>query len=93
MAGQKRFTLKKRYLLIVVGLAAFFVYLYFFVPFGQLIETVQRLNPFYFLLAFFALLASVVFYSLVWQRLLGLLSVKTSFLKVVQFVCVENFVD
>jgi uncharacterized protein (TIRG00374 family) len=93
MAGQKRFTLKKRYLLIVVGLAAFFVYLYFFVPFGQLIETVQRLNPFYFLLAFFALLASVVFYSLVWQRLLGLLSVKTSFLKVFQFVWVENFVD
>ncbi|HVP15880.1 MAG TPA: flippase-like domain-containing protein [candidate division Zixibacteria bacterium] len=93
MAGQKRFTLKKRYLPIFVGLAVFFVYLYFFVPFGQLVETVHRLNPFYFLLAFFALLASVVFYSLAWRRLLGLLSVRASFLKVFQFVWVENFVD
>lgn len=93
MAGEKRFKLKGRYLLIVVGLAVFLVYLYFFVPFGDLIEKLKTLNPFYFLLAFFALLASVALYSFVWQRLLGLLSVKTSFLKAFQFVWVENFVD
>jgi uncharacterized protein (TIRG00374 family) len=93
MAGEKRFPLKGRYVLIVAGLAAFIVYLYLFVPFGQLIETVKKLDPLYFLLAFFALLASVALYSFVWQRLLGLLSVKASFLRVFQFVWVENFVD
>ncbi|MGA2768237.1 MAG: flippase-like domain-containing protein [Candidatus Bathyarchaeia archaeon] len=93
MASEKGPKLKRRYLLIVVGLAVFLVYLYLFVPLGDLIETVKRLNPLYFLLAFFALLASVALYSVVWQRLLGLLSVKTSFLKAFQFVWVENFVD
>jgi uncharacterized protein (TIRG00374 family) len=93
MAGMKRLTLKGRYLLIAAGLAAFLVYLYLFVPFGQLIQKVQTLNPFYFFLAFCALLASVIFYSLVWQRLLRLLSVKASFLKTFQLVWVENFVD
>jgi uncharacterized protein (TIRG00374 family) len=93
MASRKHFTLKRRYLLIVVGLAVFFVYVYLFVPFGELIEAARKLNPFYFLFAFFALLISVALYSLVWQRLLSLLSVKTSFLKAFQFVWVENFVD
>jgi uncharacterized protein (TIRG00374 family) len=89
----KRLALKTRYLLIAFGLAVFFVYTYLFVPFGDLIRTVNGLNPFYFSLAFLSLLASVVLYSLVWQRLLGLLSVKTSFLKTFQLVWVENFVD
>lgn len=93
MVGQKRFRPKRRYLLIVVGLAVFLLYLHLFVPFHEMVETVQRLNPFYFLLAFCALLASVVLYSLAWQRLLGLLSVRASFLKAFQFVWVENFVD
>jgi uncharacterized protein (TIRG00374 family) len=93
MANRKRLAWKGRYLLIAVGLVVFLVYLYLFVPLGQLIETVQRLNPFYFLLAFLAFLASVALYSFVWQKLLRLLSVKTSFLKAFQFVWIENFVD
>jgi uncharacterized protein (TIRG00374 family) len=93
MVSKQRFTLKKRYLLVVVGLVVFLVYLYLFVPFGDLIRIVKGLNPFYFSLAFFALLASVILYSLAWKQLLGLLSVRTSFLKAFQFVWVENFVD
>jgi uncharacterized protein (TIRG00374 family) len=93
MVSKRLFTLKKRYLLIVVGIAVFLVYLFLFVPFGDFVKTAKALNPLYFSLAFFALLASVVSYSLVWQRLLGLLSIKTSFLKAFQFVWVENFVD
>jgi uncharacterized protein (TIRG00374 family) len=93
MVRKKRFTLKKRYLLIVVGLAVLLVYLYLFVPFSDLIRIVKGVNPFYFSLALFALLASVILYSLVWRQLLGLLSVKTSFLKAFQFVWVANFVD
>jgi uncharacterized protein (TIRG00374 family) len=93
MTDKKRSALKRRYLLIVVGLAVFLVYLYLFIPLGELVETVKRLNSFYFLSAFCALIASTVLYSIVWQRLLDLLSVKASFLKVFQFVWVENFVD
>jgi uncharacterized protein (TIRG00374 family) len=93
MAGQKLFTTKRRYLLIVAGLAVFLLYLYLFVPFNELVETVQRINPFYFFLAFCALLASVALSSLAWKQLLNLLSVKASFLKAFQFVWVENLVD
>lgn len=93
MDAQKQFTTKRRFLLIAAGLAVFLLYLYFFVPFGELVETVQRINLFYFLLAFSALLASVALYSLAWKRLLSILSVKTSFVKAFQFAWVENFVD
>jgi uncharacterized protein (TIRG00374 family) len=93
MASKKHSAMKKRYLLVVAGLALFLLYLYFFVPFNELVEAVQRINPFYFFLAFCALLASVALYALAWKRLLSLLSVKTSFLKAFQFVWVENFVD
>jgi len=93
MAGRKHFTFKKRYLLIVVGLAAFLIYVYLFVPFGQLLEATAKLSPSFFLLAFFAMIFSMALYSFVWQRLLDLLSVKASFLKSFQFVWVENFVD
>jgi uncharacterized protein (TIRG00374 family) len=93
MAGQKHSATKKRYLLVVAGLALFLLYLYFFVPFNELIEAVQRINPVYFSLAFCALFASVALFALAWKLLLSLLSVKTSFLKAFQFVWVENFVD
>ena len=93
MAGQNLFTMKIRYLLVVAGLAVFLLYLYLFVPFNGLIETVQKINPFYFFLAFCALLASVALFSLAWKQLLSLLSVRASFLKAFQYVWVEIFVD
>jgi len=93
MDAQRQFTTKVRFLLAAAGLAVFFLYLYFLVPFGELVETVQRINLFYFLLAFSALLASVALYSLAWKRLLSILSVKTSFTKAFEFAWVENFVD
>jgi len=93
MSGQKRFKLRRGYLLVVVGLVVFLLYLAFFVPFGEMGATIQRINLFYFLLAFCALLVSVALYSLAWQRLLSLLSVRASFLKAFKFVWVEHFVD
>lgn len=79
--------------MIIVGIIALLLYFYLFVPFGEVVETVQRANPFYFFLALCALLASVALYALAWQRLLHLLSVKASFLKAFQYVWVESFVD
>jgi uncharacterized protein (TIRG00374 family) len=93
MADQKHLASRTAVLLIGVGLFIFLVYLYFFVPFDEVIEAIRKVNPFYFLLAFCTLFISGVFYSLTWQRLLKLLSIKVSFLKVFQFTWVESFVD
>jgi uncharacterized protein (TIRG00374 family) len=93
MVNQRRFALRTVALLVVIGLFVFLLYLYFFVPFAQVVQAIQRANLFYLLFALAALLISTAFYSLTWQRLLSLLSVKASFLKAFQFVWVENFVN
>ncbi len=79
--------------LIAVGLIIFILYLYFFVPFREVLDAVEKVNPFYFSLTFVALFLSTVFYSLAWQQILRLLSVKTQFLKTFQFIWAENFMD
>jgi len=93
MVDQGRFALKTVALFFAAGLFVFLLYLYFFVPFRDMVQTLQRVNPFYFLLASVALFISAAFYSLAWQRLLNMLSVKASFLKAFQFTCVATFVD
>lgn len=80
-------------LLIAFGLFAFLLYLYFFVDFNKVVETVQQVSLAYYLLAFVALILSVAFYSLTWQRFLNLLSLKASFLKAFQYIWVGSFVD
>jgi len=88
------FALKRTGVLVIsAGLLVFLLYLYFFVPFGDFIVKIQQADPFYYSLAFGAMLLSVAFYSLTWQRLLFLLSVKSSFLKTFQFIWVGSFVD
>ena len=88
------FPLKRTGILVIaVGLFLFLLYLYFFVPFGSVVSIVSQANPFYYSLAFVAMLLSAVFYSLTWQRLLHLLKVKCSFLKTLQFIWVGSFVD
>jgi len=94
MNEEKTFSLKKTGVLVIaIGLFVFLLYLYFFVPFGEFVASIRQADPFYYSLAFAAMLLSVAFYSLVWQRLLHLLSVKSSFLKTFQFVWVGSFVD
>jgi uncharacterized protein (TIRG00374 family) len=93
MVEQRRFALNTVIILSVAGLFVFLLYLCFFVPFHDLVQTLEHVNPFYFLLASSALFISAAFYSLTWQRLLHMLSVKASFLKAFQFVWVENFVN
>ncbi len=93
MVNRRRFALKTVALFFAAGLFVFLLYLYFFVPFREMAQTLRRLNLFYFLLASGALFISAAFYSLAWQRLLDMLSVKASFLKAFQFTWVANFVD
>jgi len=94
MSEERLFTLKRTgAVVIAVGLFVFLLYLYFLVPFGDFMTVIKQADPFYYSLAFVALLLSVAFYSLAWHRLLHLLSVKSSFWKALQFVWVGNFVD
>jgi len=94
MSEGRLFSLKRTGVLVIAGgLLVFLLYLYFFVPFGDFTAEIQQADPFYYSLAFASLILSVAFYSLSWQRLLDLLSVRSSFFKAFQFVWVGNFVD
>jgi uncharacterized protein (TIRG00374 family) len=93
MAEQKHFAYRTVALFLVAGLFVFLLYLYFFVPLPDLIQTIKQVNPYYFLLALGALFISAVFYALTWQSLLNMVSVKASLLKTFQFCWVANFVD
>jgi len=93
MAEQKRLAYKTVALFLVAGIFVFLVYIYFFVPFNDLIQTLKQVNPYYFSLALVSLFGAAVFYALTWQKLLEMLSVKSSFLKAFQFIWVANFVD
>ncbi len=93
MVEPKRYHLRTVALFLAIGLFVFLLYLYFFVPLGGVIQTIEHMNPLYILLAISALIASALFYALSWHRLLNMLSVKASFLKAFQFTWVANFVD
>lgn len=94
MSEERSFPLKRTgALVIAIGLFIFLVYLYLAVPFGTFVDVIKKADPFYYSLAFVALLLSVTFYSLAWHRLLHLLSIKSPFWKTWQFVWVGSFVD
>ncbi|KPV64739.1 MAG: hypothetical protein AOA65_0806 [Candidatus Bathyarchaeota archaeon BA1] len=79
--------------LLLIGLSIFVLYLYFFVGFADITTILQRVDPFYYSLAFVAVLLSVTFYSLTWQQLLSLLSVKAAFQNTFLFTWVGTLVD
>lgn len=94
MGKESGFPLKRTGVVVIAaGLFVFLLYLYFFVPFGDFSEEIQQADPFYYSLAFGAMVLGTAFYSLAWQRLLNVLSVKCSFLKAFQIVWVGSFVD
>ena len=88
---------KKSILILLAGLLIFLFYLYFFVGFEDIIEVIGNSNPinfyFYFSFAIVMTLLGVLSYSLTWRELLGCLSIKTSYWKVVSYCFVSNFVD
>lgn len=83
----------KTLLLPIIGLAAFFIYIYFFVDFSEIIEAIQRINLFYYVLATIVSLLDVFFFALAWYFLLRFLSVKISIMKSFAFVWLGIFVD
>jgi uncharacterized protein (TIRG00374 family) len=94
MGGEGKVPLKKTGLVVIAaGLFVFLLYLYFFVPFSSFITDIQKANLFFYALAFGSMLFGAAFYSLAWQRLLHVLSVKCSFVRSFQIVWVGSFID
>lgn len=84
----------KTLLLPLVGLAAFFAYIYVFssdIP--AIISNVQNINFYYYSLATVAVILDTLFFTLAWNTLLKFLSVKISIFKSFLFVWVGVFVD
>ena len=78
----------------LIGLAAFFAYIYIFnVDISQIITIVEGINLYIYLLAAFAVLLDTVFFTLAWRFLLKFLSVKLSILKSLLFVWFGIFMD
>ena len=84
----------KTFLLPIIGLVAFFLYIYIFnVDIQQIFAKVQQINVSYYILAMIASLLDVFFFSLAWYSLLRFLSVKLSVVKSFAFVWAGIFVD
>jgi len=93
MASERRALVKKTIPFLIIGLLIFVLYLYFFVGIDQIVLVLQSVDPFYYSLTFVAAFLSMVVYSLAWQSLLNLLSIKIAFRKTFLFVWIGSFVD
>jgi len=85
---------RKTVLLPIIGLAAFFLYIYLFnVDILEIIATAQRADPVIFSAAILVSLAEVFFYAISWRTLLSSLQVKISVIKSYLFVWYGIFMD
>jgi uncharacterized protein (TIRG00374 family) len=84
----------KTVLLPIIGLVAFFLYIYFYqVDIQGIIATAQSANPLFFSAAVLISLAEVFFYSISWRTLLNSLQVELSIVKSNLFVWYGIFID
>lgn len=93
MSSPRRFSLVTAFFFVFAGLLLFLLYLYFFVPFGSMVDAVKKADPLYLLLAIVFLFSGVAFSSMAWQRLLKVLSVRVSLFKAYQLTWIAGFVD
>lgn len=93
MTSERRALLKKTIPFLIIGLLVFILYLYFFVGIDKIVLILQSIDPFYYALSFVAAFLGMVIYSLTWQSLLNLLSIKIAFRKTFLFALVGAFVD
>jgi uncharacterized protein (TIRG00374 family) len=84
---------KPVFLVSVIGLVVFVLYLYYYVGISGFVSSLEKLNLWYYSLAFVLVVVSVFFHSIVWRGLLGnlscLISIRTAFL----FGWIGIFVD
>ena len=86
--------LSKTVLLVsVFGLIVFVLYLYFFVGIPSFISTFEKLNLWFYSLAFLLVVVSVFFHAIVWRGLLGNLSYPIRIRTAFWFSWIGIFVD
>jgi len=84
----------RAFTLLLVGIAAFIIYIYLFnVDLPKILGEIQRANPHFYLLALIASFLDVFFFAVSWHFLLLPLSIKPHFRKTFLFVWVSLFVD
>jgi uncharacterized protein (TIRG00374 family) len=93
MTSERRALLKKTVPFLIIGLLIFVLYLYFFVGIDKIVVILQSVDPFYYSLTFVTAFLGMVVYSLTWQSLLNLLSIKIAFKKTFLYMWVGTFVD
>jgi len=85
---------KKTIILPLVGILAFFLYIYLFnVDLISIIDTAQRAQPLPYALAMLISFVEILFYSLSWKKILQCLNVRLSLLKSYAFVLYAMFTD
>jgi len=85
---------RKTVLFPIIGLAAFFAYIYLFqVDISTIIATAQRADPLPYALAAALSLVEVFFFSVSWRVLANFLLIKLSVIKSYLFVWYGTFVD
>ena len=93
MTSERRALLKKTIPFLIIGLLIFILYMYFFVGIDQIVLILQSIDPLCYSLTFIIAVLGMVVYSLTWQSLLNLLSIKIAFQKTFLFMWVGTFVD
>lgn len=93
MTLERRISVKKSIPVLLIGLAIFTCYLYFFVGIPEIISILQSVDLTFYSLAVVALLADILFYALAWQYILRPLSVRAPFRKTFLYVWVGIFFD
>jgi len=84
----------KTLLLLIIGLVAFFVYIYAFnVDIQKIIVKAQQTNLYYYILAAITSVLDIAFFTLAWHNLLKFLSVKLSVFRSFAFVWAGIFFD
>ncbi len=78
----------------IVGLVAFFAYIYLFrVDIPQIIETAQAADPIPYAIAVFFSIVEIFFYAISWRALLNFLQIKLSVIRSYLFVWYGIFLD
>jgi uncharacterized protein (TIRG00374 family) len=90
---KKPFHVNTIFLVLILGLAAFIAYIYFFINPTELLTTLSKTNLVIYTGAFLSYCAYTLFSSLVWHRLLNNLSVQVTKRKAFLFTWVGLFFE
>lgn len=84
----------KTFLFPIIGLAAFFIYIYIFnVDIQAIFAKIQQIDIRFYLMAAVAVFLDTLFFTATWDLLLRFLKVKVSLFRLFMFVWVGVFVD